>query len=567
MSGMPPGWVAVNAGSLFEYVTSGSRGWAEHYAVAGASFIRIGNLKDGAIDLDLSNVQHVLPPTGAEGERTKLRPGDILISITAELGRVALVPEGIGDSYINQHVALARPHPGLSNEYLAWQLAGPGRQALNRQRRGATKAGLGLDDVRGLELALPPLAEQRRIVAKLDAIFEKTRTNKARLERLPALLEKLKRSILAAAFRGDLTADWRAANPNAEPASVLLDRIRADRRRRWEAGLRAKGKDPAKATYHEPRPVDPTEVPELPAGWAWTPFEGVVENFDGVRVPITSSERSPGPFPYYGASGIIDHVSDFLLDGEFLLIAEDGANLLSRRTPIAFRANGRFWVNNHAHVVRPVADIDVGFLEGFVESRDLSFVVTGTAQPKLTQAALNRIPVAIAPSQEQGAISRRLADCIAAMAALRQRVEQCLSRVEKVERASLAKAFRGELVSQDQSDEPALVLLERIRAARAVEPGRPRRSRSARADESPPASGDGYPTNRTNSHGSAFAPGELTDLVVAAFQAAPRLTAPAIAAATSLDLGLIKKVLEALVESGQVSVHGKARGTTYEWTA
>ena len=124
-----------------------------------------------------------------------------------------------------------------------------------------------------IPLPLPPLNEQRRIVAKLDAIFEQTRAAKARLERLPALLEKLKRSILAAAFRGDLTKDWRAAHPDVEPASALLDRIRAERRHSWEADLRAKGKDPAKAKYEEPRAAGDGDVPELPSSWTWLSAE------------------------------------------------------------------------------------------------------------------------------------------------------------------------------------------------------------------------------------------------------------------------------------------------------
>jgi hypothetical protein len=120
---------------------------------------------------------------------------------------------------------------------------------------------------------VPPRTEQRRIVAKLDAIFDRTRAAKARLKRLHTLLDKLRRSILAAAFRGDLTADWRAIHPDAgvEPSSALFKRIRAERRRQWEASVSAKGKDLRRVKYSEaPRVVDEEDLPPLPNGWTWT---------------------------------------------------------------------------------------------------------------------------------------------------------------------------------------------------------------------------------------------------------------------------------------------------------
>lgn len=103
----------------------------------------------------------------------------------------------------------------------------------------------------------------------------------------------------------------------------------------------------------------------LPKGWCRARFDQLVENHDGLRVPVKASDRAnrKGEFPYYGASVIIDYVHDFIFDGDYLLIAEDGANLLSRSTPIAFQARGRFWVNNHAHVVRPLGGAPADYLE------------------------------------------------------------------------------------------------------------------------------------------------------------------------------------------------------------
>src|SRR5690349_16741508 len=105
----------------------------------------------------------------------------------------------------------------------------------------------------------------------------------------------------------------------------------------------------------------------LPEGWSWTTLGEIVSNLDGARVPVKATDRQgrQGPYRYYGASGVIDHVDDYLFEGEYLLIAEDGANLLSRSTPIAFPATGRFWVNNHAHVVQPTGACSISYLAAY----------------------------------------------------------------------------------------------------------------------------------------------------------------------------------------------------------
>src|SRR5262245_11422634 len=103
--GLPDGWSKTTSGELFIYITSGSRGWAQYYAHEGAKFIRVGNLTHRAIRLDLNDIQHVRPPAGPEARRTLVQIGDLLISVTADVGMVALAPDGIGEAYVNQHVA------------------------------------------------------------------------------------------------------------------------------------------------------------------------------------------------------------------------------------------------------------------------------------------------------------------------------------------------------------------------------------------------------------------------------------------------------------------------------
>ena len=119
------------------------------------------------------------------------------------------------------------------------------------------------------------------------------------------------------------------------------------------------------------------------------------ENLDSKRVPIAKANRIKGPFPYYGASGIVDYVDDFIFDEEVLLVSEDGANLLARTTPIAFSVSGKCWVNNHAHVLKLQSNELLKWIEIYLNSISLEHFVTGSAQPKLNQRMLGSIPIPI----------------------------------------------------------------------------------------------------------------------------------------------------------------------------
>lgn len=142
--------------------------------------------------------------------------------------------------------------------------------------------------------------------------------------------------------------------------------------------------------------------------WSTAPFGQLVENFDSIRVPVKEADRKPGRYPYYGASGVVDHVDSYIFDGEYLLVAEDGENLKTRQTPIAFLATGKFWVNNHAHIVRANANNDTRFLMYAMRVADIGSYLTGSTMPKLTQANMNRVPVVAPPLAQQRAIARIL---------------------------------------------------------------------------------------------------------------------------------------------------------------
>lgn len=220
-------WVEKSSSELFEYVTSGSRGWAKYYSDEGALFIRMGNLDHGTIEIDFADTQYVNLPNKAEGQRSLLRKDDILISITADVGMIGLVRELPQEAYINQHVALARPVKTNNAEFLAWYLVSDlGFVQMRDKQRGATKVGLGLDDIRSLKLKLPTRDEQEEIVKIINKLMKKEEHVRESLLNVIEEIELMKKAILAKAFRGELGTN----NPNEESAIKLLKQIIAEER-------------------------------------------------------------------------------------------------------------------------------------------------------------------------------------------------------------------------------------------------------------------------------------------------------------------------------------------------
>ena len=218
-------WKEVAADSLFEYVTSGSRGWAKYYDESGAVFIRMGNLDHGTIELDFSDIQHVKLPNKAEGQRSRIRKNDILISITADVGMVGLVRNDDFEGYINQHIALARPVMSESAEFIAWYLVSDiGLKQMQEKQRGATKVGLSLNDIRALQLKIPLIEEQNEILKVIKMWIGKEQQSQEAAEAVLDQIDLMKKSILARAFRGELGTN----DPSEESAVELIKQIKQD---------------------------------------------------------------------------------------------------------------------------------------------------------------------------------------------------------------------------------------------------------------------------------------------------------------------------------------------------
>ena len=168
----------------------------------------------------------------------------------------------------------------------------------------------------------------------------------------------------------------------------------------------------------------------LSGEWRLCTLGDLTDNFDSIRVPVKQLDRQPGPYPYYGASGVVDYVNGFLFDGEYLLIAEDGENLRTRTTPIAFLANGKFWANNHVHIVKGNSNSDTRFLKYALSGLDVSGYLTGSTMPKLTQGNLNRISMLAPPLSEQRAIAHVLGT-LDDKTALNRRMNQTLEEMAR----------------------------------------------------------------------------------------------------------------------------------------
>ncbi len=223
---LPNGWAWTTLDQLAELITSGSRGWADYYSKTGATFIRSQDInKDW---LDLSDCAYVRPPGGSEGQRTRVELDDLLLTITgANVGKAARAHLDLAEAYVSQHVALLRPVEAWMSQFLHLFLTanGGGRSQLNKAAYGAGKPGLNLDQVGSVVVPLPNTAEAFALVASVTAAMSSVSEQESAIVAALRQSTAQRQNLLRAAFRGELVAQ----DPNDEPASVLLARLRAER--------------------------------------------------------------------------------------------------------------------------------------------------------------------------------------------------------------------------------------------------------------------------------------------------------------------------------------------------
>ena len=288
-----------------------------------------------------------------------------------------------GQYWVNNHAHVIRPRRSIVlDEWIVYYINANDQAPFIT---GLTVPKLNQAKLCEIPVPLPPLAEQKRIVAILDEAFAGIAAATANAEKNLANARELFTSYVSLIFSSQ-EGDWTA----------------------------------------------------LPLG-------EICENLDSRRIPITKSDRAEGDIPYYGASGIVDYVAEHIFDEDILLISEDGANLLARTYPIAFSVSGKCWVNNHAHVVRFTSMATQRIVEFYLNSISLAPYVSGMAQPKLNQKAMNSIIVPLPPQEDHARIVGQIEMIQEESKRLEDNYSQKLAALNELKQAILQKAFSGDL--------------------------------------------------------------------------------------------------------------------------
>ena len=272
--------------------------------------------------------------------------------------------------------------------------------------------------------------------------------------------EQLKASILQYAIQGKLVEQ----RPEEGTAEELYQQIQAEKQRLVKEGKIKKEKPFSQNPAYQDYPFD------IPDTWKFVRFGELLITRDSERVPVSVSDRNKRAkiYDYYGASGIIDKIDDYLFDDELLLIGEDGANLLSRSTPIAFIAKGKYWVNNHAHVLDACCNLNLNYICYHINAISLAPYVTGTAQPKMNQENMNAIWIALPPLEEQYRIVAKIEGILPLVdryAAAYEKLEQFNAKFpEDMKKSILQYAIQGKLVEQRPEEGTGEELYRQIQA-------------------------------------------------------------------------------------------------------
>jgi len=281
--------------------------------------------------------------------------------------------------------------------------------------KGTANVSLTVNSLLNVEIDLPSIEKQKEISLIYNKILPSSSKINEKLICQSNLLDKLRQAILQLAVQGKLVAQ----EEGDEPVAKLLDKIRAEKDRLINEKI-------IKKSTPLP-PVNKDEfLFEIPESWEWIRFGEATVNRDGERIPVSKEDRNTLEkiYDYYGASGVIDKIDNYLFDKPLLLIGEDGANLINRSTPIAFIAKGKYWVNNHAHVLDGISLDFLRYLELYINATDLTPYVTGTAQPKMNQTKMNSIPTALPPLTEQKRIVAKVDQLMALCDELETGLEQ-----------------------------------------------------------------------------------------------------------------------------------------------
>ena len=342
-------------------------------------YLRVTNMKNRTILFD--DLKYIDDDVFQEIRNYTISSDDLYLTIAGTIGDVGEIPQEVNGMNLTENAAKLTDI-GCNRLYLMYSLLSTNSQEhFNSKFHQVAQPKLSIETASSTLLPLPPLVEQQRIVAEIEhwfALIDKIEQSQSDLQ---SIIKQAKSKILDLAIHGKLVPQ----DPNDEPASELLKRINPN----------------AEIT------CDNGHYPQLPAGWAICQLEQVIEILDNLRKPINTNERNAriankqeqDLFPYYGATGQVGMIDDFIIDGHYLLLGEDGAPFLDKYAVKAYAINGKCWVNNHAHILVP--KIDFEYLTYFLNYVDYSKYVNGSTRLKLTQADMRSIEILLPPLQEQ----------------------------------------------------------------------------------------------------------------------------------------------------------------------
>ncbi|GMT97082.1 restriction endonuclease subunit S [Corallococcus caeni] len=478
-SELPVGWVYAKASDVCVSIPNGSTPKAHLMATRGdVPFVKVYNLTfDGSLDFtrDPTFVSRETHETLLR--RSRAMPGDVLMNIVGPpLGKVSVLPDTFPEWNFNQAIVAFRARSeAIDNRYLANFLSHEAEAWASKFSKATVgQHNVAVSDCRSLEVPLPPINEQRRIVAKLDALLARSRHAKQALASIPALIERFRQSVLAAAFRGDLTRDWREQNPEVEPVSTLLAREARSTKRRVSrqaiAQARAAGAkfDDLPSTWEL---TSVARVAELQPGYA---FKSSWFSAQGIRL-LRGTNIVPGATRWEDTVHLSEErrreFSEYELRAGDLVIAMDRpfvsaglkiARLTSKDVPsLLLQRVGRFRLGNAIYEDFLLAYLNSDHFKSHIRDQ-----ATGTQLPHISGNDIESAPLPLPPLAEQEQISRRIGAAMAALERMSHEVTSATSRIAVLESTILQHAFRGELVPQEPSDEPASALLQRIRAER-----------------------------------------------------------------------------------------------------
>jgi restriction endonuclease S subunit len=329
----------------------------------GKPLIRVNNFRDTRIDL--SDVMYIAPEIEAKYSRTRLKGGEVLVTVVGSVGQVAVVPSRFAGFNVARAVAVIHPLPHITPEWIALCLRSPLSQHLLGSRANTTvQTTINLKDLRALPIPLPPEDERCTIAEFVGALDDRITL----LRETNATLEAIAQALFKSWF-------------------VDFDPVRAKLEGRIPEGM---DEDTARLF---PDSFEESELGLVPRGWQNVSLKDAVSIHDSKRIPLSGQEREKrkGSYPYYGAAALMDAVDDYLFDGVYLLTGEDGSVADTNGYPIMQYVWGKFWVNNHAHILQGKDGVATEHVMLSMQRTNITPYITGAVQAKLSQTNMWRI--------------------------------------------------------------------------------------------------------------------------------------------------------------------------------